>query len=83
MTFLHVPEGGVAAAVGTQRVALAAGPRRPQDQLKVIQGAAQLLVQLEDSVLGDAVCLVTVGAVEPAGLGLVETTVMIYVPVRM
>lgn len=69
-TFLHVPEGRVAEAVGAQRVALAPGPGRPQHQLKVVQRAAELLVQLDGAVLGEAVGLVAVGAVEPAGLGL-------------
>ena len=34
-------------AVGAQRVALAPGARRPQDQLEVVQRAAQLLVELD------------------------------------
>lgn len=69
-TFLHIPERRVAEAVGTQRVAFAPGPGGPQDNLKVIQGTAELLVQLDGSVLGEAVGLIAVGAVEPAGLGL-------------
>lgn len=69
-TFLHVPEGGVAEAVGTQRVALPSGARRPQHQLKVVQRTAKLLVQLDGSVLGQAVGLIAVGAVESARLGL-------------
>lgn len=69
-TFLHVPERWIAKAVGTQGVALAPGPRGPQQKLKVIQGTAELLVQFDGSILGKTVGLVTVGAVEPAGLGL-------------
>lgn len=69
-TFLHVPERWVAEAVGAQRVTLAPGPRGPQHQLKVIQWTAELLVQLDGSILGKTVSLVTVGAVESAGFGL-------------
>lgn len=69
-TFLHVPEGGVTEAVGTEGVALAPGPRCPQHQLKVVQWTSELLVQLDGSILRQAVGLVTVGAVEAAGLGL-------------
>ena len=66
-TFLHVSEGGVAEAVGAEGVALPPGAGGPQHQLKVVQRAAQLLVQLDGSVLRQAVRLITVGAVEPAG----------------
>lgn len=52
LTFLHVPEGGVAEAVGADGVALPLGAGRPEHQLKVIQRAAQLLVQLDGSILG-------------------------------
>lgn len=69
-TFLHVPERRVAEAVRTQRVTFASGPRGPQNNLKIIQGAAELFEQLNGSILGKTVGLVTVGAVEPAGLGL-------------
>lgn len=69
-TLLHVSERWITEAVGAEGVALAPGPRGPQHQLKVIQWTAQLLVQLDGSVLGKAVGLITVGAVEPAGLGL-------------
>lgn len=69
-TFLHVPERRVAEAVRAQRVALAPRPGGPQHQLKFVQRAAQLLVQLDGSVLGETVGLVTVGTVQPAGLGL-------------
>ena len=69
-TFLHVPERWIAEAVGAEGVALAPGPRCPQHQLKVVQWTAELLVQLDGSILGKTVGLVTVGAVEPAGLGL-------------
>lgn len=69
-TLLHVSERWVTEAVRAQGVALATGPRGPQHQLKVIQRTAQLLVQLDGSVLGKTVGLITVGAVEPAGFGL-------------
>lgn len=70
LTFLHVPERWIAEAVWTQGVALAPGPRSPQHKFKVIQWTAKLFVQLDGSILGKTVGLVTVGAVEPAGLGL-------------
>ena len=57
-------------AVGAQRVALAPGARRPQDQLEVVQRAAQLLVELDGAVLGQRVGLVAVRAVQAARLGL-------------
>lgn len=69
-TFLHVSERRIAEAVRAERVALATGPRRPQHQLKVIEGTAELLVQFDGSVLGETVGLITVGAVEPAGFSL-------------
>lgn len=74
VTFLHVPEWRVAEAVGAQGVALAPGPWGPQHQLKVVQRTAELLVQLDGSILGKTVGLVTVGAVESAGLGLRKLT---------
>lgn len=67
-TFLHVSERWVAEAVWAQWVTLATGSRRPQHKLKVIQRTAELFVQLDGSVLGKTVGLITVGAVEPAGL---------------
>lgn len=69
-TFFHVSERWIAEAVRAERVALATGPRRPQHQLKVIEGTAELLVQFDGSVLGKTVRLITVGAVEPAGFSL-------------
>lgn len=57
-------------AVGTKWVALAPGARGPQDQFKVIQWAPQLLVELDGTVLGEGVGLITVGAVQAAWLGL-------------
>lgn len=69
-TFLHVSERWITEAVWTQRVTLATGSRCPQHKLKVIQWTAELLVQLDGSILRKTVGLITVGAVKPAGLGL-------------
>ena len=69
-TFLHIPEGGVTEAIRADGVALPPRARGPEHQLKVIQRAAQLLVQLDGSVLGQAVRVVAVRAVQPTGLGL-------------
>lgn len=69
-TFLHVSERWIAEAVRTERVALATGPRRPQHQLKVVQGTAELLVQFDGAVLRKTVGLITVGAMKPAGFRL-------------
>lgn len=57
-------------AVWTQWVAFAPGARGPQDQLKVIQWASQLLVELDGTILGEGVGLITVGAVQATWLGL-------------
>lgn len=70
LTFLHVPEWRVAEAVGAQGVALSPRPWSPQHKLKVIQWTPELLVKLDGSILGKTVGLVTVRAVESAGLGL-------------
>lgn len=60
ITFLHVSEGRVAEAVGTQRVALPAGARCPQHQLELIQRTPELLIEFDGSVLGQTVRLITV-----------------------
>lgn len=69
-TFFHVPEGRMVVTVWTQWIALSSGSRWPQHQLKVIQGTTQLLVEFDGTVLGEAVGVITVRAVQATWLGL-------------
>lgn len=56
--------------VWTQWIALSSGSRRPQHELKIIQGTTQLLVEFDGTVLGEAVGVITVRAVQATWLGL-------------
>lgn len=56
--------------VWTQWITLSSGSRRPQHQLKVIQGTTQLLVEFDGTVLGETVGVITVRAVQATWLGL-------------
>lgn len=56
--------------VRTQWVTLPSRSRGPQHQFKVIQGASQLFVEFDGTILGKAVGLVTVRTVQAAWLGL-------------
>lgn len=50
--------------VWTERVALSSGSRRPEHQLKVIQGATQLFVEFNCTILWETVGVITMRAVQ-------------------
>lgn len=57
-------------AVGAERVALALVSCRPREELKVIQGTLELLVDSDNAVLGKIISFVAVRTMQASWLGL-------------
>jgi hypothetical protein len=69
LTFRHFTEGRVTVAVGTEDEGLPLGTGSEVDQLKLVQGTLELLVELEAAILlRHVVGLITRGTKQPLGL---------------